>query len=72
MIMENVVSYNQKGIQKKLAQYINSNESTIQFSTEFGSVKCSTTTNFHNSEWDKVKDHLFNEYDDLWRELAKS
>jgi len=72
MITQNSVSYDQQELQAQLTKFISDKEIDIKYVTEFGSAKLTTSPQSNNTEWDKIKDDIIFEYDDLWQELAKS
>jgi hypothetical protein len=71
MYAQNSVTITHENIQGFNKQFDVSNDSKVQFVTEFGTSKYTVDEINLNYKWKKTKKELMTNYDELWRKLAE-
>jgi hypothetical protein len=69
-ITTNSLSYTQEMAEKLMANYIPTSEGRLKFESTYGCGDFLGVFSTKIVNWENLKEGLFHEYDDLWKELA--
>jgi hypothetical protein len=65
------LSYNQEATEKMLKNLLPTSDDRLKFVSTYGCGTMPLESYNEKTNWEELKKNLFDEYDDLWKELAK-
>jgi hypothetical protein len=68
----NSLSYTQEMAEKLMANFIPTSSGQLKYESTYGCGEFQGVFSTNIINWESLKEELFREYDDLWRELANS